>query len=139
MIDLQVEPFLLASTLIGVVAQRLLRKVCLACRQEISLTAEQASALGLEVRDGEEFTVFEGRGCPACRNTGLKGRIGIFEVMAVDEKIRQMVTEGVTADEVGKQAQRDGMLTLRQAAIKKMALGLTSFEEVLRVTAEAGA
>jgi general secretion pathway protein E len=139
MIDLQVEPFLLASTLIGVVAQRLLRKVCLACRQETFLTAEQASALGLEVRDGEKFTVFKGRGCPACRNTGLKGRVGIFEVMAVDEKIRHMVTEGVTADEVGKQAQRDGMLTLRQAAIKKMALGLTSFEEVLRVTAEAGA
>mgnify|MGYP001426869046 CR=1 FL=1 len=88
---------------------------------------------------GEKFTVFKGRGCPACRNTGLKGRVGIFEVMAVDEKIRHMVTKGVTADEVGKQAQRDGMLTLRQAAIKKMALGLTSFEEVLRVTAEAGA
>ena len=136
MIDLQAEPFLLASTLIGVVAQRLLRKVCLACREETELSAAQAGSLGLELREGERFAVYRGRGCPVCRNTGLKGRIGVFEVMPVDDKLRRLVLDGADAAELGQQAARDGMLTLRQAAIKKMALGLTSFEEVLRVTAE---
>ena len=136
MIDLQAEPFLLASTLIGVVAQRLLRKVCLSCREQTELSAAQAKSLGLELREGEKFAVYRGRGCPTCRNTGLKGRIGVFEVMPVDDKLRRLVLAGADASELGQQAARDGMLTLRQAAIKKMALGLTSFEEVLRVTAE---
>ncbi len=136
MLDLEAEPFLLASTLVGVVAQRLLRKVCLRCREEAALTPDQASALGLELRQGERFAVYKGKGCPACRNTGLKGRIGVFEVMPIDDKIRRLVLDGADAAELGRQSARDGMLTLRQAAIKKMALGLTSFEEVLRVTAE---
>ena len=136
MLDLKAEPFLLASTLVGVVAQRLLRKVCLRCREETQLSAEQAAALGLELREGERFAVYKGAGCPECRHTGLKGRIGVFEVMPIEDKIRRLLLDGADSSELGRQAARDGMLSLRQAAIKKMALGLTSFEEVLRVTAE---
>ena len=137
MLDLGAEPFLLATTLVGVLAQRLLRKVCLSCRYETELSKEQADALGLELGPGDRFMVWRGKGCPACRSTGLRGRIGVFEVMPVNDKLRRMIQEGDDANEIGRQAARDGMLTLRQAAIKKMALGMTSFEEVLRVTAEA--
>lgn len=138
MIDLGAEPFMLASTLIGVVAQRLLRKVCLNCREETVLTAEQAGALGLELRKGEQFPVYEGKGCARCRGIGLKGRLGVFEVMPVHDKVRRAIIDGADAAELGRQAQRDGMLTLRQASIKKLALGITSFDEVLRVTVESG-
>ena len=136
MLDLGVEPFLLSTTLVGVVAQRLLRRVCLQCRYEAPLTDEQAGALGLELGRDDRFMVWTGAGCPTCRDTGLKGRIGIFEVMAVDAKLRKLIQQGADSTELARQAERDGMLTLRESAIKKMALGLTSFEEVLRVTAE---
>ena len=136
MLDLGAEPFLLATTLVGVIGQRLLRKVCLNCRYELELSPDQATALGLELGRDDQFMVWRGKGCSTCRNTGLKGRIGIFEVMPSDEKIRRLIQDSTDAGEIGRQATRDGMLTLRQAAIKKMALGMTSFEEVMRVTAE---
>jgi len=138
MLDLGAEPFLLATTLVGVIAQRLLRKVCLNCRFEKDLSYEQAMALGLELQPEDRFQVWHGAGCPRCRGTGLKGRIGVFEVMEVGEKLRQLIQDGNDANELRLAAARDGMLSLRQAAIKKMALGMTSFEEVLRVTAETG-
>jgi len=81
LIDLGAQPFLLASTLIGVVAQRLLRRVCVKCRYETELRPEQAEALGLRIGAGEKFPIYAGGGCPHCRETGLKGRVGIFEVM----------------------------------------------------------
>ncbi len=138
MVDLGAEPFLLSTTLLGIVAQRLLRRVCLQCRYEAPLTDDQAGALGLELGRSDRFMVWAGAGCPTCRDTGLKGRIGIFEVMPINGKLRKLIQEGADSTEIGHQAQRDGMLMLREAAIKKMALGLTSFEEVLRVTAETG-
>ena len=124
--------------MIGVVAQRLLRRVCLNCRHEVALSTDQAVALGLELEADDRFQVWQGAGCPRCRGTGLKGRIGVFEVMPVSAKIRRLVQDGADGHELRMQATRDGMLSLRQAAIKKMALGMTSFEEVLRVTAETG-
>jgi general secretion pathway protein E len=134
--ELGVPPYLVASTLVGVVAQRLLRTLCLNCRYETELTREQAAALGVEIREGERFPVWAGAGCAACRDTGLKGRIGVFEVMPVTEKIRRLILAKADATEIGRQAAADGMLSLREGAVKKMALGLTSFAEVLRVTTE---
>ena len=136
MIDLGAEPFLLATTMLGAVAQRLLRKVCLSCREQGPIAPDVAVALGMEPREAEGFQVFVGRGCAVCRGTGLKGRIGVFEVMALDERLRKLVLSGADAVEIGRTAQRHGMRTLREAAIKKLALGLTSPAEVLRVTAE---
>jgi general secretion pathway protein E len=138
LLDLQVEPYLLGSTLVGVIAQRLLRKVCMSCRQETQLSEDQCRALGIELRPGEVFPVYEGQGCTVCRNTGMKGRVGVFEVMPMTEKIRRLILDGADVGEIGRQASRDGMLSLREAAIKKMALGITNFDEVLRVTVEAG-
>ncbi|MCA9767463.1 MAG: Flp pilus assembly complex ATPase component TadA, partial [Gemmatimonadetes bacterium] len=141
LLDLGIEPFLLASVLTGIVAQRLMRKVCSECAAEQFLTDEQIVALGIPVEPGEKrkLPVKKGQGCVRCRNTGLYGRTGIFEMLDVSTKIRRMVMEGKDSKEIGKVAQLDGMTPLRQAAIRKLAQGLTTYEEVFRVTADADA
>ncbi|MCB9739910.1 MAG: type II/IV secretion system protein [Deltaproteobacteria bacterium] len=138
MVDLGAEPFLLSTTLLGVLAQRLLRRVCLSCREETTLSPELAAGLGLDPGEARSFVVWRGQGCPVCRGTGLKGRVGVFEWMVLDERLRKMVQEGADAVEIGRAAQRAGMRSLRESALKKLALGLTSAEEVIRVTAEGG-
>jgi general secretion pathway protein E len=142
LLELGVDPFVLSSTLIGVVAQRLVRTVCASCRVETFLTADQMTLLGLDLHElkaqGQEpqLMVAFGEGCVKCRSTGLLGRTGVFEVLEVDDKIRKLIVGKSSAKDITKQARHDGLLTLREAAIKKLAKGMTSFEEVLRVTTE---
>lgn len=138
LLDLGVEPFLLGSTLTGVIAQRLVRKVCQDCATQVYLTEEQITALGIPLEPGEkrQLPVKVGEGCVRCRNTGLYGRTGIFEMLDVSTKIRKMVQERADAKEIKKVAQLDGMTPLRQAAIRKLAQGQTTYEEVFRVTAD---
>jgi len=138
LLDLGVEPFLLSSVLHGILAQRLLRKVCHDCAAEVLLTPEQIMALGIQVEPGEDrkLPVKVGQGCVRCRNTGLYGRTGVFEMLNVNTKIRKMIAGGSDSKEIGKAAQLDGMTTLRQAAIRKLATGVTTYEEVFRVTSE---
>jgi general secretion pathway protein E len=142
LIELGVDPFVLSSTLIGVLAQRLVRMVCAQCRVETFLTPDQLTLLGLDVHElraqgqDPELMVAFGEGCVKCRSTGLLGRTGVFEVLEVDDKIRKLIVGKSSAKDVTKQARHDGLLTLREAAIKKLAKGQTSFEEVLRVTTE---
>jgi general secretion pathway protein E len=143
MLELGVDPFVLASTLVCVVAQRLARMVCANCRVETFLSRDQMAMLGVDVdaldAAGEErqLMVPEGEGCVRCRNTGLFGRTGIFEVLEVDEKIRRMIAAHANAKDMMRQARDDGLITLREAAIKKLANGMTTFAEVLRATTEA--
>jgi len=117
--------------------------VCPSCRVETFLTADQMGLLGLNMDElraqGQEpeLMVALGEGCVSCRSTGLYGRTGLFEVLEVDDKIRKLIAAKSSSAEILKQARRDGLLTLREAAIKKLAKGMTSFEEVLRVTTEA--
>jgi general secretion pathway protein E len=137
--ELGVEPFLIASTVVGVIAQRLVRKVCEACKERTTLSKEQVVALGLTLpEDGTapQLPVWFGKGCVECRHTGLRGRSGVFEVLPIDDRIRRHVIEGSPATDIVRTARQDGMKTLREAAIRKLAQGVTSFEEVLRVTAE---
>lgn len=142
MLELGVDPFVLASTLTGVVAQRLVRVVCHACRVQTFLLRDQLALLGVDVDaldtgGGErQLMVSEGEGCVTCRGTGLLGRSGVFEVLPVDEKLRRLVGQRAGAREISRQARDDGLMTLREAAIKKLARGVTSFAEVLRVTTE---
>jgi general secretion pathway protein E len=142
LLELGVDPFVLSSTLTGVVAQRLVRTVCSSCRVETFLTPDQLTLLGLDVQElraqGQEpeLMVAFGEGCVQCRSTGLLGRTGVFEVLEVDDKIRKLIVAKANSKEILKQARHDGLLTLREAAVKKLAKGMTSFEEVLRVTAE---
>ena len=136
LLDLEVPPYLISSTLVGVISQRLLRTICLSCRKETELAPAEARLLGIEQRPGERFRVFVGAGCNICRDTGLKGRMGVYEVMPVTDKIRRLVLTKAPAAEIARQAVQDGMVTLRESAIRKMALGLTSFSEVLRATTD---
>jgi general secretion pathway protein E len=142
--ELGVDPFLVSSTLVGVLAQRLCRLVCSGCRTEITLTPDQLQSLGVDLTElssqGEapQLVVAHGEGCVRCRSTGLYGRTGVFEVLSVDDKLRKLIRGGADAKELLKQARQDGMMTLREAAIRKLARGLTSFEEVTRVTVVEG-
>ncbi|MCB9653832.1 MAG: type II/IV secretion system protein [Deltaproteobacteria bacterium] len=138
LLDLGVEPFMLASVLTGIVAQRLVRRVCSECAVQSYLSDEQIVTLGIPVEPGEKrkLPVKRGEGCVRCRNTGLFGRTGIFEMLDVSPKIRKLVAEMKDSKEIHKAAVLDGMTPLRQAAIRKLAQGVTTYEEIFRVTAE---
>jgi general secretion pathway protein E len=138
MLDLGVEPFLLSSSLCGVLAQRLMRTICQECKSGTYLTPDQVGTLKMKVsRDrGRKLPVFYGEGCPTCRGTGYYGRTAIFEVLPVTEKIVRMINQRTDSVEIQKAARLDGMMTLREVAVKKLAQGITTFEEVVRVTNE---
>ncbi|MCM2268985.1 MAG: Flp pilus assembly complex ATPase component TadA [Thermoanaerobaculia bacterium] len=134
LIDLDVERFLISSTLIGAMAQRLVRKICPNCVSERSLSTEEAASLRLTVPSGKRVRVKEGDGCHDCRGTGYRGRSGVFELLPVDDTVKALVVEQKDAPEIKREAVRLGMRTLRQSALRKLAEGVTTFEEVVRVT-----
>ena len=138
LLDLGVQPFLVSSTLVGVLAQRLLRKVCEGCAVRSALTAPQCRTLNIPVADGRapNLPVRHGNGCSRCRGTGLKGRTGVFELLPVTERISQLIMDRVDATSIARAAIEDGMMPLRECAIRKLAEGVTSYDEVLRVTAD---
>jgi general secretion pathway protein E len=138
LIDLGVEPFLLSTTLVGVMAQRLLRKICPYCKTKTSLTQEQIDLLDLKIqaRSGQALPVYYGEGCLKCRGTGYYGRTAAFELMSVDESIRKLINERAGAPDIRKAARANNMMSLRECAIKKMAQGITTFEEVVTVVSE---
>jgi general secretion pathway protein E len=134
LIDLQIQPFLISSTLIGAMAQRLVRKICVDCKQNRPLTIEEAAMLNLQAPAGKRIIVKEGAGCIRCRNTGYFGRTGIFEMLPIDNAIRDLIDRGEDFLKIKDMAIKRGMRTLRQSALRKLAEGVTSFEEVVRVT-----
>ncbi len=133
--DLGVPPFLISSSLVGVVAQRLVRKVCEGCAYETELTSDEAAALDIRIPEGAatRLPVRLGAGCPRCRDTGLFGRVGIYEVLPVTQTIRTLVRDSADAKEIFKAARADGMVALRESAIRQLAEGRTTFAEVMRV------
>jgi general secretion pathway protein E len=137
--DLGVPGFLIAATLTGVVAQRLVRGVCPNCAEDVLLTADQVAELG--VRHPEEHAgkllARRGVGCPRCRYTGFYGRTGIFEILSVNHRLRHLIAEGATPEVLARTARQDGLRTLREHAVLKVASGATSFEEAMRATADA--
>jgi general secretion pathway protein E len=134
LVDLGIQPFLISSTLIGAMAQRLVRKICDDCKQNRPLTIEEAAMLNLQAPPGKRIIVKEGAGCIRCRNTGYFGRTGIFEILPVDNAIRDLIDRGEDFLKIKDMAIKRGMRTLRQSALRKLAEGVTSFEEVVRVT-----
>jgi len=134
LVDLGVERFLISSTLIGSMAQRLVRRICPHCAAERSLSAEEANTLRLAVPPGKKIRVKEGQGCHECRGTGYFGRCGIFEILPLDDAVKDLVVAGKDAPEIKREAVKNGMRTLRQSALRKLAEGITTFEEVVRVT-----
>ena len=134
LVDLGIQPFLISSTLIGAMAQRLVRKICEDCKRNRPLTHEEAVMLNLQAPAGKRIIVKEGAGCIRCRNTGYFGRTGIFEILSIDNAIRDLVDRSEDFLKIKEMAIKRGMRTLRQSALRKLAEGTTSFEEVVRVT-----
>ncbi|MGN6186358.1 MAG: GspE/PulE family protein [Thermoanaerobaculia bacterium] len=134
LVDLNIQPFLISTTLIGAMAQRLVRKICEDCKRNRPLSMEEAAMLNLQAPPGKRIIVKEGAGCIRCRNTGYYGRSGIFEILPIDNAIRDMVDHGEDFLKIKDMAIKRGMRTLRQSALRKLAEGVTSFEEVVRVT-----
>ncbi len=132
--DLEVEPYLIGSTLIGAVAQRLVRTICPHCTSDHVLDEMQAEALGITVPVGKQVVVRVGDGCVECRGTGHLGRTGVFEILAIDDAVRELVVGGASADEIKREAVKKDMRTLREAALRKLAEGKTSYQEVVRIT-----
>ena len=136
--DLGVPPFLIASTVVGVMAQRLVRKVCTHCKTETTLAPEEAALLGVQVDEDSprHLPVYYGEGCAHCRGTGFYGRTGVFEIMPVDAGVRALTKRGADADEIRREAIANGMTPLREAGIRKLARGITSFPEVVRILSD---
>lgn len=132
--DLGVERFLINSTLIGAMAQRLVRTICPHCRSDRHLAEDEMRALRLQVPKGKRVRVAEGEGCVECRGTGYLGRTGIFEILTVDDAVKHLVAGSADAPEIKREAAKNGMRTLRQSALRKLADGVTTYEEVMRVT-----
>ncbi len=143
LIDMKVEPFLVASTVNIIIAQRLVRKICDVCRVSHTITLEELSKdLSKEMitkhytplgKDGE-IRMYKGKGCKACHNTGYQGRLGIYEVLEVTKPIRELVAKHADADVILQEAIRGGMTTMQDDGLQKVAQGLTTLEEILRVT-----
>ncbi|MCP4916474.1 MAG: type II secretion system ATPase GspE [Proteobacteria bacterium] len=136
--DMGVESFLVASSLLMILAQRLVRRLCPDCKTPYTPSAPELLDLGITPADIAGHTVFHPQGCKACLNTGYKGRTGIYEVLVVDDAIKQTVMSGADGGAIKKVAVANGMKTLRDDGIRKALEGQTSFEEVLRVTQEDG-
>jgi general secretion pathway protein E len=134
LIDLGIQPFLISSSVIGTMAQRLMRKICDDCKRNRPLTVEEAAMLNLQAPPGKRIIVKEGAGCIRCRNTGYFGRTGIFEILPVDNAIRDLIDHSEDFLKIKDMAIKRGMRTLRQSALRKLAEGITTFEEVVRVT-----
>jgi type II secretory ATPase GspE/PulE/Tfp pilus assembly ATPase PilB-like protein len=132
LIDMGVEPFLISSSIIGIIAQRLVRKICPSCKEAYKPSAEAIADIGLPVPDGASF--YRGKGCKACKNTGYKGRLGIFEMLMLNEKMRDLVLAKVSSNTIKKAAQENGMKTLREDGLEKVLSGVTTIDEVIRVT-----
>jgi len=135
--DMGVKPYLVAATVHGVLAQRLVRMICPSCREAYRPSAEEKEILSLKSEEIEEFELYRGKGCPSCSNTGFKRRIGIFELLALTDEIREMILDNVSNFEIYRKAREQGMRTLKDDGLEKVRRGYTTIEEVMRVTQDA--
>ena len=132
LVDMGVEPFLISSSLEGVLAQRLVRRLCPDCREEDPEAPENLMNLGLENTSEANHTYFRGAGCDTCRGMGYRGRVGIFELLAIDAALRDLIVHRGTSSQIKAHADKH-MLSMRQDAIIKAKTGVTSLREVIRV------
>ena len=136
LLDMKVENFLLSSTLLGVLAQRLVRVICPVCKTQYQPEERLIKSMGLSPEEAESSAFYCGEGCDHCRNTGFKGRIAIFEYLPVDERIRREIVNRSNTETIKKKAVERGLVTLRQDGWDKVKRGITTISEVLRVTLE---
>jgi type IV pilus assembly protein PilB len=130
-----IEPFLVCSSVNLVLAQRLVRRVCPNCKKLITLNDEVLRELQLDPADAATGTFYQGSGCMDCSSTGYRGRQGVYEVMPMTPKLRELVLERASANEIKRMAIQEGMLTLRRDGLMKLKRGFTTTEEILKETA----
>ena len=128
------EPFLISASLIAIVAQRLIRKLCPKCKDSYKPGETLCAKLGIDIKRAKDISFYRAKGCNACLNTGYSGRIGICEALAMTPAIRGLVLKRARENEIKHIARNEGMITLREDGIAKVLAGITSLEEVLRVT-----
>lgn len=134
LLNMGIEPFLVSSSVILILAQRLCRKICPNCKTEEHVPPQALIKLGFSEEEAHTIKVYKGKGCPACNNKGYKGRIALYEVMPIKDELKDLILEGASAGELKKAAIKLGMKTLRMSGLTKIKEGITTIEEVLRVT-----
>lgn len=133
LVDIGIEPYLISSVLVGVVAQRLLRTICPSCKVEYKPTKEELNLVFGEKRQDAEIKFKRGKGCGDCNYTGYKGRIGVFEVLPITKNLKNLIISKESSDFIANEARKEGMMTLLEAGFEKVIQGITTVEEVLRV------
>jgi general secretion pathway protein E len=136
LLDMGIEPFLVASSLVAIVAQRLVRVLCPACRHPYHPNGDELAKLGIRANRASEITCFRAGGCDECHSTGYRGRTGIYEILVLDDELRALILSKADANAIKARAMERGMRTLRDDGAQKVLSGVTTTEEVLRVTAE---
>jgi type IV pilus assembly protein PilB len=134
LMNMGIEPFLVATAVHLICAQRLVRRICLECREEVPLPPQALLEAGFTQEESKRVKIFKGKGCATCNGTGYKGRAGLYEVMEVDDEIRELILVGASAVELKKKAIERGMITLRRSGLIKVMDGITTLEEVARET-----
>src|SRR5689334_2785359 len=134
LMNMGIEPFLVATSVNLIQAQRLIRRVCKECKTEHPTPHEALIEVGFSPEEASKIKTFKGKGCPSCNDTGYKGRIGLYEVMEVTDEIRELILIGASSLELRKKSIEDGMVTLRESGLQKIRSGVTTLEEVVRET-----
>jgi type IV pilus assembly protein PilB len=134
LLNMGIEPFMVASSVVLILAQRLARRICSQCKEEIKLSEETLITAGFSPSEVGSLKTYHGKGCQTCTDTGYKGRVALYEVMPVGEGIRELILQGGTADEIKRKAVESGMKTLRMAGLQKVREGFTTVEEVVGTT-----
>src|SRR5215472_5601769 len=134
LMNMGIEPFLVATSVNLICAQRLIRRICVECREEVPMPPQAKVEAGYTAEEAKTVKIFKGRGCTNCNGTGYKGRAGLYEVMEVDDEIRELILIGASAVELKKKAIERGMITLRRSGLTKVKDGVTTLEEVARET-----
>ena len=134
LMNMGIEPFLVATSVNLIQAQRLIRRICKDCKQEHQTPPEALVEVGFSADEAKTIKTYKGKGCATCNSTGYKGRIGLYEVLEITDEIRELILIGASALELRKKAVEDGMITLRESGLYKIRLGVTTIEEVVRET-----
>jgi type IV pilus assembly protein PilB len=134
LMNMGIEPFLVATSVNLICAQRLVRRICVGCREPLQIQASALMEAGFSAEESSKTVVQHGKGCATCNNTGYKGRVGLYEVMEINDELRELILVGASALEIKKKALEQGMITLRRSGLQKVASGQTTMEEVLRET-----
>jgi type IV pilus assembly protein PilB len=134
LMNMGIEPFLVATSVNLICAQRLVRRICVGCKEPLQIQASALIEAGYSAEEASKTVVQHGKGCATCNNTGYKGRVGLYEVMEITDDLRELILVGASALEIKKKALEMGMITLRRSGLQKVAAGATTMEEVLRET-----